>query len=190
MKRIWMLAAAGLLVVATGCAKQTDTMDMGAGDDTEVTGAIEGSMTQSDDMDEMILTSNVVEAEESMGSSRPSMVDPAQAVADRLRDIHFDFDKALIREDDKGVLLANAELIKANPGLRLNIEGHCDDRGTTAYNLALGERRAAATRRYLIALGVSPAQLDMISHGEERGLCSDPNEACWSRNRRAHMVLR
>jgi len=69
------------------------------------------------------------------------------------------------------------------------VEGHCDERGTTAYNLALGERRASATRRYLIALGVSPAQLTTVSYGEERPLCTISDESCWSRNRRAHLTV-
>jgi len=114
--------------------------------------------------------------------------DVAMGVASRLQDIHFDFDKAVIRDPDKPILLANADLLKSNPSVNVTVEGHCDERGTTAYNLALGERRANATRRYLIALGVAPSQVATVSYGEERPLCTQSDESCWSRNRRAHVT--
>ena len=124
--------------------------------------------------------------------SQPAMSDSASlaaALAARLGDIHFDFDKSIIRDTDKPILLENADLLNGSPDLHVVVEGHCDERGTTAYNLALGERRASATRRYLIALGVSPAQLTTVSYGEERPLCTISDESCWSRNRRAHLTV-
>ena len=104
-----------------------------------------------------------------------------------LKDIHFDFDKYDIRPGDAKILDANATWLKSNSALVL-IEGHCDERGTNEYNLALGERRAKATMNYLVSQGVQAARITIISYGEERPLCTEHNEACWARNRRAHFL--
>jgi peptidoglycan-associated lipoprotein len=104
-----------------------------------------------------------------------------------LNDIHFDFDKYDIRPGDAKILDANATWLKANPVLVL-IEGHCDERGTNEYNLALGERRAKATMNYLVSQGVQANRITIISYGEERPLCTEHNEACWAKNRRAHFL--
>ena len=79
---------------------------------------------------------------------------------------------------------------KANPQSRVEVEGHCDERGTNEYNLALGARRAESAKRYLIDLGISPSALSTISYGEELPLCKEQNEACWAKNRRAHFVVK
>ena len=104
-----------------------------------------------------------------------------------LKDIHFDFDKYDIRPGDAKILDGNAGWLKGNNDLVL-IEGHCDERGTNEYNLALGERRAKATMNYLVSQGVQAARITIISYGEERPLCTEHNEACWARNRRAHFL--
>ena len=104
-----------------------------------------------------------------------------------LKDIHFDFDKYDIRPGDAKILDGNATWLKANDVLVL-IEGHCDERGTNEYNLALGERRAKATMNYLVSQGVQANRITIISYGEERPLCTEKNEACWARNRRAHFL--
>jgi peptidoglycan-associated lipoprotein len=103
--------------------------------------------------------------------------------------IYFDYDKADIREGDKAVLAKNAEVLKKFDFLRVTVEGHCDERGTVEYNLALGERRAKATYDYLVSLGVPADRLKTVSYGKEIPLCSDSNEACWSRNRRAKSTV-
>jgi len=102
-----------------------------------------------------------------------------------LQMIHFEFDKSRITEEARVILQKNAEIIKANPGVIIQIEGHCDERGTNEYNLALGLRRARATRDYLISLGVDPNRLVTISYGEERPLDPGHNEVAWAKNRRA-----
>jgi peptidoglycan-associated lipoprotein len=107
-----------------------------------------------------------------------------------LRDIHFDFDKYDIRQGEARILEANAKWLKANPDYLVLIEGHCDERGTNEYNLALGDRRAKATMNYLLAHGVAANRIHIISYGEERPLCSEKNEACWTRNRRAHFGVK
>src|SRR5262249_3302563 len=103
-----------------------------------------------------------------------------------LNDIHFDFDKYNIRPGDAKVLDANASWLKSNPGTLVLIEGHCDERGTNEYNLALGERRAKSTMNYLVAQGVQASRITIISYGKERPTCTEHNESCWAKNRRAH----
>ncbi|MFQ5961341.1 MAG: peptidoglycan-associated lipoprotein Pal [Candidatus Methylomirabilales bacterium] len=105
-----------------------------------------------------------------------------------LQDVFFDFDKSVIRRDARGPLDSNVEWLKANPNVRIVIEGHADERGTNEYNLALGERRAKAGRDYLVAGGVSPQRIRTISYGEERPFCRGQNEEAWQCNRRDHFV--
>jgi len=107
-----------------------------------------------------------------------------------LKDIHFDFDKYNIRPGDAKILDANASWLKSNAGNLLLIEGHCDERGTNEYNLALGERRAKSTMNYLVAQGVQASRITIISYGKERPLCPEHNEGCWARNRRAHFLTK
>jgi peptidoglycan-associated lipoprotein len=106
-----------------------------------------------------------------------------------LKDIYFDFDKYDIRPGDAKILDSNATWLKSNDNLVL-IEGHCDERGTNEYNLALGERRAKATMNYLVSQGVQAGRITIISYGEERPMCTEHNEACWAKNRRAHFLTK
>lgn len=105
-----------------------------------------------------------------------------------LRDIHFDYDSFELTDAARQTLQENAQWLKDNPQMRVEIEGHCDDRGTVEYNLALGAKRAAAAKSYLVALGIGRDRLTTISYGEELPLCHEETEACWSENRRAHFV--
>jgi len=115
---------------------------------------------------------------------------PSEFMANpNLKDIHFDFDKYDIRPGDARILDANATWLKANNNLVL-IEGHCDERGTNEYNLALGERRAKATMNYLVAQGIQANRITIISYGKERPVCTEKTEACWARNRRAHFLVK
>jgi peptidoglycan-associated lipoprotein len=107
-----------------------------------------------------------------------------------LNDIHFDFDKYNIRPGDATVLDANAAWLKSNPGNLVLIEGHCDERGTNEYNLALGERRAKSTMNYLVSQGVQASRITIISYGKERPVCTEHNESCWLKNRRAHFLTK
>jgi len=100
-----------------------------------------------------------------------------------LKQIFFAFDKSDIRPDDAKTLVASAGYLKANPNLLVLIEGHCDERGTNEYNLALGERRAKAAMSFLVANGVEASRITTISYGEERPACTEKTEACWQRNR-------
>ena len=107
-----------------------------------------------------------------------------------LKDVHFDFDKYDIRPSDTKMLDANAAWLKSNSTMLVLIEGHCDERGTNEYNLALGERRAKATMNYLVSQGVAQNRVSIISYGEERPVCTDHDEACWAKNRRAHFLVK
>jgi peptidoglycan-associated lipoprotein len=107
-----------------------------------------------------------------------------------LRDIFFDFDKHTIRPDAARALDANVGWLKSNPSALVLIEGHCDERGTNAYNLALGDRRAKAAQEYFVARGVAAARIVIISYGEERPVCTARNAACWAQNRRAHFLTK
>jgi peptidoglycan-associated lipoprotein len=106
-----------------------------------------------------------------------------------LADIFFDFDQFVIRGDAQPVMGANAAWIRSTPGKSVLIEGHCDERGTQAYNLVLGEKRARSAKRYLEDLGVPASRLKTTSFGEMRPFCKERDEHCYQLNRRAHFVV-
>jgi peptidoglycan-associated lipoprotein len=106
------------------------------------------------------------------------------------QDVFFAFDSWTISEEGRQALNRDAEWIKANPKALLKIEGHCDERGTQAYNLVLGEKRAKAVRNYLADLGVGATRLSVVSYGKERPFCKDHEEFCYQQNRRGHLVRR
>jgi peptidoglycan-associated lipoprotein len=107
-----------------------------------------------------------------------------------LVNIHFDYDKAEIKEKDRVILQGIADFMKAFPATKVEIEGHCDERGTNDYNIALGNKRAAAALAYLKTLGVDDARFTMISFGKEKPLCAEAKEACWSLNRRGEFKVK
>jgi peptidoglycan-associated lipoprotein len=107
-----------------------------------------------------------------------------------LKAIYFDFDRYDIRPGDARVLDTNAQWLKSNANQLVLIEGHCDERGTNEYNLALGERRAKSTMNYLVSQGVQASRITIISYGEERPVCTQKNEECWSKNRRAQFLVK
>ncbi len=120
-----------------------------------------------------------------MAAPPPPGAMPPMMEEGMFQNIHFDFDKSFIREDAKPKLQAVADYMKKNPDAKVQVEGHCDERGTSEYNFALGERRANSAKKYLAGLGVDAARLSTISYGEERPSCMEHNEDCWAKNRRA-----
>ncbi len=106
-----------------------------------------------------------------------------------LKDIHFDFDKYDVRREDEAILKENAAFLKNNPKMKIQIEGHCDERGTVEYNLALGERRANNTKKFLVFLGIPRDRISTISYGKEKPLDKGHHEEAWAKNRRAHVVV-
>jgi peptidoglycan-associated lipoprotein len=106
-----------------------------------------------------------------------------------LADAYFDLDEQTIRDDAKPVLQKDADWLKRWASTKVMIEGHGDSRGSAEYNLALGERRAAAVRDYLVNLGVATARIQLVSKGKEAPVCTEENESCWQQNRRGHFVI-
>ena len=143
------------------------------------TGAAESQVIE----EQPVMTPSQREAEEQEGARREYVAEPM------LEDVHFDFDKSDLRPDAREILNKNAEWIRNNPGVKIQIEGHCDERGTEEYNLALGERRANSVKNYLVSLGIEADRLYTISYGEELPLDPGHNEEAWAKNRRAHFLV-
>jgi peptidoglycan-associated lipoprotein len=106
-----------------------------------------------------------------------------------LTDAFFDYDKSDLREDARTALANDAAWLKKYPSVKIMIEGHCDERGTQAYNLALGDRRANAAKEYLASMAIDASRVRTVSYGKERPFCTDSNESCWQQNRRGHIVV-
>ena len=106
-----------------------------------------------------------------------------------LKDIHFKFDQYDLDNNSRAILERNADYLKHNLSLQIEVQGHCDERGTNNYNIALGERRAYSTKKYLVSQGVDSRRVHVISLGEEKPFCFDSNETCWYENRRAHFMV-
>lgn len=181
MRLLMLLAMVTLL--AAGCAKKA------AQDDTQ--GAADGSqVVQETQMQEQEISSVEEQAvsDQAAGAMDPAMMEADELVR-KLTRIHFDFDQYVLTKEAQDILYANAQLLKSAPALSVVVEGHCDERGSDEYNLALGEKRAIATRNYLISLGVPMDQLTTISYGEEVPLDAAGTEAAWALNRRAEFTL-
>jgi len=108
--------------------------------------------------------------------------------AQRVKDIYFDYDKYDIRASEQGSLQGDAQFLQQHPNIHITIEGHCDERGSTEYNLALGTNRADSVKNALIQAGVSGDRIKTISYGKEKPFCTESNESCWQQNRRGHFV--
>jgi peptidoglycan-associated lipoprotein len=106
-----------------------------------------------------------------------------------VQDAYFDYDKADIRADARDALSKTAQFLRSYPQMKVVVEGHCDERGSTEYNLALGDRRAASAKQFLVSLGIPADRLETVSYGKERPFCSASTEECWKQNRRAHFVM-
>lgn len=126
--------------------------------------------------------------EEAKPEAKDESKERAAKGAEGLQPIYFDFDKSFVRNDAKDVMKANAEWLKANPKVKVRIEGNCDERGTKEYNQALGQRRAASAKKYLTDLGISAKRISLISYGKEKPVCSEGNETCWQKNRRDDLM--
>jgi peptidoglycan-associated lipoprotein len=123
------------------------------------------------------------------GSSLDDLREGKPPATGPLKDIFFGFDRYDLEAEARSTLKANADWLKKNPAGRVEIEGHCDERGTNEYNLALGAKRAQAAKDYLVTLGIATERLSTISYGEEIPVCKEPNESCWRQNRRARFVI-
>ena len=178
---LWALLAAGL--VLGGCSSGNEDVD---------TDPTQGQFGDgSDDLEDVQLeddpfgTGGATE----QGTPESEELDAAEpAVELELTDVFFDFDSFELDAEARSALARNARVLTAEPGVDIVIEGHCDERGTVQYNLALGEKRARETRRYLVSLGVAPERIEIVSYGKERPFVEGTGEEVWSLNRRAHFV--
>jgi peptidoglycan-associated lipoprotein len=118
----------------------------------------------------------------------PTSLTDEQMFAQSMKDIYFDYDKADIRPDQQASLQTGAQFLQQHPNIRFTVEGHCDERGSTEYNLALGTNRADAVKNALIQAGIGGDRINTISYGKEKPFCSESNEACWQQNRVGHFV--
>ena len=117
----------------------------------------------------------------------PSMTDE-ELFSQNVKDIYFDYDKSDIRGDQQSSVQADVQFLTQHPNINITVEGHCDERGSTDYNLALGDQRAGAVKSALASGGLSASRIKTISYGKEKPFCTESNEACWQQNRRGHLV--
>jgi len=118
----------------------------------------------------------------------PPSATEEELFSQNIKDVYFDYDKADIRGDQQASIQADAQFLGQHSAINITVEGHCDERGSTEYNLALGDQRASAVKNALTAAGVSASRIKTISYGKEKPFCSESNEACWQQNRRGHLV--
>jgi peptidoglycan-associated lipoprotein len=179
----WKYAALAFLAVAmiaTGCSKkQTVKSDAGAAPSGEA--VVQPEAPAAEAPAQPVMTARQAEAARGVAVTEEK--------ASLFADVLFDFDKSDLRDEAKKTCQDVAAYMKQNPAKKLLVEGHCDERGTAEYNMALGDRRAASVKNYLVSLGVPTSALSTVSFGEERPLDPGQNEEAWAKNRRAHFVL-
>ena len=175
-----------LLIIATGCTKNYTKLPETVVTPEEKVNEAVIMPGEEEGMKEEIVDEVLVPEEEEVTERALSPEEQAGSV---FTDILFDYDKYTIRADDRPNLNVLGTFLNKKKGINIVLEGHCDERGTNEYNLALGEKRAKATRDYLVSLGVSPDRMTLITFGEEQPVCPEQTESCWQRNRRAHPVV-
>ena len=191
--RAWIFGAimlAMLLALGVSCAKKQVTME------TQEMAAEEGAAQQSAEdeaarreaEEARLREQRAREARQRQEAS--SMSEAARRAAFEDEEIHFDFDKYVLTPQAMMILDDKAAYLREHSGVRVLVEGHCDERGSNEYNLALGDRRANSAKNYLVKSGVAESRITTISYGEEQPLCMQQNESCWYRNRRGHFGAR
>ena len=172
-------------VILSGCAKKVAVKEEPSVKSAEESQAIRDAKEADRIKEEEVKK----EFEKSLVAKKSPGIEGVVHESSMLKDIRFDFDKYNIRPTDTEILKGNYALLKKNPGMKFQIEGHCDERGTGEYNLALGERRANSVKKYLVSLGIAPSRVSTISYGEERPFDPGHSEEAWTKNRRAHFVV-
>jgi peptidoglycan-associated lipoprotein len=189
-----------LAFVLAGCPKKTVTMDEAAMKGSDAAAARqarleaerakqEQELRAREEAAKMAQAEKDKEFEKSLLAKKEPGIEGEVFESSLLKDIRFDFDKYDVRPEDIDTLKQNAALLAKYPRVKIQIEGHCDERGTAQYNLALGERRSNSAKQYLMTLGISADRLATISYGEEKPVDQGHNEEAWSKNRRAHFVI-
>lgn len=190
-----MIGVLLIFAVAMGCAKKITTSEI----DVEKLHQETAKIGEEKDKTDALKSENI---ETVPISNTPIQVSPLSSEAVKLneaakqstrmtlkmQDVFFDYDRFSIRDEAKPILETNAEYLKINKNSAIIIEGHCDERGTAEYNIALGERRAQSAEKYLIDFGINASRISILSYGKENPFCAGHNEQCWQENRRAHFV--
>jgi len=189
--RAWIFGAimlAMLLALGVSCAKKQVTME------TQEMAAEEGAAQQSAEDEAARREAEEARLREQRAQEarerQAALSEEARRAAFEDEDIHFDFDKYVLTPQAMMILDDKAAYLREHSGVRVLVEGHCDDRGSNEYNLALGDRRANSAKNYLVRSGVAASRITTISYGEEQPLCMQQNESCWYRNRRGHFGAR
>ena len=188
-KKLWiwlslLLVIPGLMIV-TSCAKKTVKADLDLAQTQEDEAA---KLAAEKAKQEEIARQRALDEKRSKEEAAMRKITAARNLFMN-EDIYFDFDKSDLKPETQEVLKSKAEWLRKNPGESVIIEGHCDERGTNEYNLALGDRRAQSAKKFLNDLGIAESRLTTISYGEERPADPRHNETAWSKNRRGHFVL-
>jgi peptidoglycan-associated lipoprotein len=179
-----------LLALGVSCAKKQVTME------TQEMAAEEGAAQQSAEDEAARREAEEARLQEQRArearqrQEASSMSEAARRAAFEDEEIHFDFDKYVLTPQAMMILDDKAAYLREHSGVRVLVEGHCDERGSNEYNLALGDRRANSAKNYLVKSGVAASRITTISYGEEQPLCMQQNESCWYRNRRGHFSAR
>ena len=193
LQRLIALFAVAFFVAACETASQITTDSAGDSTASSSSSTASASGSSSSGSSGSSSTSSTSSSGSSSSSASSSAAAGTDSAADKLASIgntvYFSYDSAALDGNSKATLYRQAAFLNGNPSLTVTIEGHCDERGTREYNLALGERRAAAARDYLLAQGVDPARIKVISYGKERPAMAGSNEESWAKNRRAATVL-
>ncbi len=176
MRLFLMLALVALALMFSGCPKKTETSAVPEGRNQEVSSATPPAAPEAENRPQRQETA--ANEDQRAGNSSPG-----------LQSIYFDYDKTFIRTDERSMMASNAAWLKSHPKAKIRIEGDCDERGTSEYNQALGQRRATTAKKYLVDLGISGSRITLISYGKEKPVCRESTDSCWQKNRRDDFVV-
>jgi peptidoglycan-associated lipoprotein len=183
--------AAAYFLVSGGCAPSAVKPDGPSADSTgssSVSSSGSAGKSAGDARADTTKETNVPSTSSSLDQLKAGKP-PLTSASSPLKDVLFEFDSYDLRGNARDVLRGNADWLKSNPSARIEVEGHCDERGTSEYNLALGAKRSQTAKDYLVSLGISPERISTISYGEEIPVCTEQNENCWRQSRRARFVV-
>ena len=177
------------LTIFTGCAEKKSVVTNSAAQEQEVAPAQKAAQTTDTSKLSDTINPNDSTNQNDTIRGKSARVETTAIPETSVRDINFDFDSSIIRPDAREILIVNADFLLKNRISSIVIEGHCDERGTAEYNMALGQRRAQETKKYLVNLGIKESTITTISYGEERPLDPGNTEEAWAKNRRAHFLI-
>jgi len=177
------------LTIFTGCAEKKSVVTNSAAQEQEVAPAQKAAQTTDASKLSDTINPNDSTNQNDTIRGKSASLETTAIPETSVRDINFDFDSSIIRPDAREILIVNADFLLKNRISSIVIEGHCDERGTAEYNMALGQRRAQETKKYLVNLGIKESTIRTISYGEERPLDPGNTEEAWAKNRRAHFLI-